>query len=105
MSLIKRLSKRQIKLLIEHWNKEKREMFTAFGGGGQYTERQKEYAFELIDQSGMRATAKILKIPRRTLQRWCRKNHIYVKRCPDWLYGWVESRRKRRDFWRRRGYG
>ncbi len=93
-----------LKTLVEFFNEEKRELFQAFGEGGHYTQRQKDYAFELIDEYGIRATAKILQIPRRTLQRWCRKNGIWVKRCPYWVYGWVERRRKRQEFWRRRGY-
>ena len=91
----------------EFWedvNFDKRFRFITYGNGGQYTDRQKDYAFELIEKSGVRATARILKIPRQTLQRWCRKHHIRVKRCPDWVYGWAERRRKRRLFWQRRGY-
>lgn len=92
------------KLLIEGFDEEKRSWFRALNDGGRYTQGQKDYAFELIEQFGVRATAKILLIPRRTLQRWCRKQDVYVKRCPDWVYGWVERRRKRREFWQRRGY-
>lgn len=93
-----------LKTLIEFFNEEKRELFQAFGESGRYTQRQKEYAFELIAEYGIRATARILKIPRRTLQRWCRENNILVRRCPSWVYGWVERRRKRKEFWRRKGY-
>jgi hypothetical protein len=93
-----------IKTLAECFNEEKRFEFISYGNGGQYNKRQKEYAFGLINEYGIRATARTLKIPRRTLQRWCRKHYIYVKRCPDWVYGWAERRRKRRQFWRRRGY-
>ena len=93
-----------LKTLVEFFNEEKRDMFQAYGEGGQYTQRQKGYAFELIAEYGIRSTARILQIPRRTLQRWCRANRVYVKRCPDWVYGWVERRRKRREFWQRRGY-
>ena len=92
------------KTLAELFNEEKRDLFQAFGEGGRYTQRQKNYAFELIDEHGIRATAKILQIPRRTLQRWCRDYGILVKRCPYWVYGWAERRRKRREFWQRRGY-
>ncbi len=93
-----------LKILIGYFNEEKRDMFQAYGEGGCYTQRQKDYAFELIDEYGIRATAKILQIPRRTLQRWCRKYSVFVKRCPAWVYGWVERRRKRKEFWQRRGY-
>jgi hypothetical protein len=85
-------------------NDEKRYRFMDFGNGGRYTDKQKNYAFELISKSGVRATARILKTPRRTLQRWCRKHYIYVKRCPGWVYDWTERRRKRQFFWMCRGY-
>ena len=97
------ISRVYIRLLAEHFNEDKRIHFECMGDSGHYSQRQKEYAFELIAEYGIRATARILKIPRRTLQRWCKKNYIYVKRCPDWVYGWAE-RRKRREFWERRGY-
>ena len=79
-------NKIMLKALAEEFNEEKRYWFQALGGGAQYTKKQKDYAFELIDQYSIRATERILKIPRRTLQRWCRANFIYVKRCPDWVY-------------------
>lgn len=93
-----------IVLLIRAMNYEKCDRFIELGSGGHYTEAQKEYAFELIREHGIRGTARILEIPRRTLQRWCRKYYITVKRCPDWVYDWAERRRKRREFWERRGY-
>ncbi len=93
-----------IKLFAEEFNEEKRYLFESYGEGGRYTQRQKDYAFELIREYGIRATARILKIPRRTLQRWCRKHYVWVKRCPSWVYGWAERRRKRKLFWQRRGY-
>ena len=74
-----------LKTLVGFFNEEKRELFQAFGEGGHYTQRQKDYAFELIDEYGIRSTARILQIPRRTLQRWCRKNGVFVKRCPSWV--------------------
>ncbi|MHC4396303.1 MAG: hypothetical protein ACYS1A_11680 [Planctomycetota bacterium] len=88
----------------QEFNEEKRYLFLSLGEGGRYTQRQKHYAFELIDEYGIRATARILKIPRRTLQRWCREYHIFVRRCPSWVYEWAERRRKKREFWQRRGY-
>jgi len=97
-------NKHLIKLLAEEFNEDKRIEFEYKGHGRRYNKQQKEYAFELIDEYGIRATARILKISRRTLQRWCRKNYIWVKRCPSWVYGWAERRRKRREFWQRRGY-
>jgi len=83
---------------------EMRTEFDAMGEGGCYCQRQKDYAFNLIDEYGVRATARILEIPRRTLQRWCREQLKYVRRCPDWVYSWAAKRRKRREFWIRGGY-
>ncbi|MHC4194952.1 MAG: hypothetical protein ACYSYU_09300 [Planctomycetota bacterium] len=93
-----------VMLLIQESYEDKRYEFYALGNEGQYTESQKHFAFELIDEYGIRATARILQMPRRTLQRWCRQNGVYVRRCPAWVYGWAERRRKRREFWQRRGY-
>lgn len=81
------------------------EEFEAMGTGGRYNQEQKDYALGLIDECGVRATARILQLPRRTLQRWCRSEHKYVRRCPDWVYAWAAQRRKKREFWSRRGYG
>jgi hypothetical protein len=81
-----------------------RSEFEAMGEGGRYCETQKEYALKLIDEYGVRATARILCLPRRTLQRWCREQFKYVRRCPGWVYSWAVKRQKRRAFWVRRGY-
>ena len=92
------INKDLMKLMHKEIYEEKRGLFRAFGEGRLYTESQKHYAFELIGEYGIRATAKILQIPRRTLQRWCRKNGVYVKRCPSWVRPWAERRRKKREF-------
>ena len=84
---------------------EMRDEFEAMGKGKRYCRRQKSYALKLIDQYGLRATARILGLPRRTLQRWCRAECKYVHRCPGWVHSWAAKRRKRREFWARRGYG
>jgi phage antirepressor YoqD-like protein len=96
--------KEMFRAMAEQFNEEKRYEFEALGNDGQYADSQKNYAFELIAESGLRATARILKIPRRTLQRWCRQHGVFVRRCPSWVYGWAERRRKQREFWRRIGY-
>ncbi len=96
--------KTQIKALYEEFNKEKRLEFEFLGEGGHYSEKQKEYAFILIKESGIRATAKVLNVPRRTLQRWCQMYAVLVKRCPDWVYAWAERRNKRKRFWTLKGY-
>ena len=62
-------------------------------------------ALALIDEYGVRATARILDLPRRTLQRWCRAEGMAAARCPEWVYSWAAKRRKRRRFWAREGYG
>ena len=97
-------TKQLLKLFAEEFNEEKRIEFEALGNDGQYTDSQKNYAFELIAESGIRATARILEVPQRTLQRWCRQHSIFVRRCPSWVYGWTERNRKRREFWCRKGY-
>ena len=98
------IPKELMRLTHEQIYEENKDLFISLGKGGHYTESQKQYAFELINEHGMRATARILKIPRRTLQRWCRQYGIYVRRCPGWVYDWAGRRRKKREFWRRRGY-
>jgi transposase-like protein len=65
----------------------------------RYSPRQKQIALKLIDEYGVRAVARILGLPRRTLQRWCRKQGKQVKRCPDWVYAWAAKRRERRKHW------
>ena len=67
--------------------------------GSRYCQQQRNYALTLIDQYGVRATARILRIPRRTLQRWCRATGKCVPRCPGWVYTWAAERRKRRESW------
>ena len=99
-----RYDKAMYRAMAEEFNEEKRAEFVFLGDGGRYTDEQRDYAFELIAEKGIRATTRILKIPRRTLQRWCRENGVWVKRCPSWVYEWAENRRKRRLFWQRRGY-
>lgn len=93
-----------IKYLTEEQNEETRAYFYYLGDGKRnYTMRQKEFAFSQIDNYGVRGTARILQIPRRTIQRWCREYHKMVRRCPTWVYEWAERRRRKREFWERRG--
>jgi len=96
--------KETCRVMAEQFNQERRADFVFLGDGSRYNDRQRAYAFELINENGIRATARILKIPRRTLQRWCRQHDVFVKRCPSWVYEWAERRKKRRLFWQRRGY-
>jgi len=102
--MICRDRKESIKFLQKQFDQEKRVYFNCLGDKGQYSYRQKEYAFQHIEESGVRATAKVLLVSRRTLQRWCRKYSVYVNRCPAWVFDWAKRRRKRREFWALRGY-
>jgi len=43
------------------------------------------------------AAKELENIPKKDLRK-------IVKCCPDWVFKWAEGRRKRREFWRRRGY-
>lgn len=81
-----------------------RDEFEEMGTGGRYNQEQKDYAFKLIDEYGVRATTRILGVPRRTLQRWCRSQFKYVRRCPSWVYSWAARRRRKRAFWQRYGF-
>jgi DNA-directed RNA polymerase specialized sigma54-like protein len=56
--------------MAEESNEEKRYEFESLGDDGQYTDEQRTHAFELINESGIRATARILKIPRRTIAKY-----------------------------------
>ena len=105
--MIKESTKTLIKTFIEDLNEEKRTEFQYLGYRNKkhrYTQRQKDYAITMSQESGVRATARILKLHRKTIQRWLRAKGIWVKRCPDWVYDWAARRKKRREFWARRGY-
>lgn len=98
-------TKMQLLALQKEFNKEKRTHFHySLGEGGHYTPEQKEYVFAQVAEFGIRSTSRTLKIPRRTIQRWCRSRFVQVKRCPDWVFDWAERRRKRCEFWAMRGY-
>ena len=99
------LTKDMMRLMHDQIYEEKRELFLSLGDRGRYSEQQKRYAFELIGEYGMRATARILQMQRRTLQRWCRQYGIHAQCCPSWVFEWARRRRKKRGFWEYRGYG
>jgi hypothetical protein len=84
-------------VIIEQENEMKRDIFRTLGVFGQkrYTEGQKQYAIEQAKEIGVRATARLLYIPRKTLQKWLRFNDITVSRYPAWLPKWVERRNRR----------
>ena len=93
-----------IRMFIEEENREKRAEFNALGKDkGHYTVKQKGYAINKAVSIGVRATSRLLNVPRRTIQRWLKAEGIRVKRCPDWVYDWAYWRRRRiekRRFWR-----
>jgi hypothetical protein len=93
-------------VLLKLQNEEIRVDFAKLGNRGKrnYTSQQKDFALSQLDTYGVRAASRILQIPRRTIQRWCRQYGKQVKRCPLWVYDWAERRRRRREFWERRGY-
>jgi len=93
-----------IKAIIEAEAESKRMEFYTLGSGGHYSEAQKRYATARAQEIGVRATARLLRVPRRTLQRWLREKGITVKRCPDWVYEWADKRRKGREKWERIKY-
>ncbi|MFB0565879.1 MAG: hypothetical protein ACETWK_09400 [Candidatus Aminicenantaceae bacterium] len=86
-----RLDKLSTKALIRLWIEvQNRKQLLYFQNlnpkGGHYTREQKEYAVEKVATIGVRATSRLLHVPRRTIQRWLRAEGIIVKRCPDWVY-------------------
>lgn len=103
--MARRSARKRIPLAQQMVYDDMRGQFEAMGTGGQYHQCQKDYALKLIGKYGVRATARILEIPRRTLQRWCRSQSKRVRRCPAWVYAWAARRRKKRAFWSWRGYG
>ena len=95
-------SKELIRLCIEA---EKRRQLFYFQSlnpkGGHYTQEQREYAIEKAEAMGVRATSRLLHVPRRTIQRLLMAKGITVKRCPDWVYDWAYWRKKRKQKWKR----
>jgi len=91
--------------LVELQNEETKSVFALLEKGKRnYTSQQKDFVLSLIDSYGVRGTARVLLLHWRTIQRWCRQYGKQVQRCPLWVYDWAERRRKRREFWQRRGY-
>lgn len=74
----------------------------------RYTQEQKGWAINKAGEIGVRATARILYLQRKTIQRWLRESGTTVRRCPGWVYEWADQRNKRREKWKRikarRGY-
>ena len=95
-------TKSLIRAFIEDENENVRAEFESLGvGGWRYSKEQKEFAIRKAQETGVRATARVLKIPRKTIQRWLRAAGIQVARCPEWVHGWAYWRRKKREKWER----
>ena len=62
----------------------------------KYTQRQQAFALNMIYEHGVRATARILRLPRSTLQNWIRKYYIDVPRYPQWMDRWRRKKLKMR---------
>ena len=62
----------------------------------KYTQRQQAFASNQINEYGVRATARILQLPRSTLQNWIRKYYIDVPRYPQWMDNWRRKKLKMR---------
>ena len=60
-----------IRMWIEQENREQIFYFRALGSekGGHYTDKQKDYAIDKAISIGVRATSRLLHVPRRTIQK------------------------------------
>ncbi|MBW1853314.1 MAG: transposase family protein [Deltaproteobacteria bacterium] len=77
--MIKQDTKNLIRAFIEELNEEKRFDFRFLGNEKKkhrYTQKQKDFAIRLAQEKGVRATAKILGLHRKTIQRWLRAEGI-----------------------------
>ena len=75
LKLKKKMKKNEgnlIRLFIQQENESKRDDFKFQGyrrKRNRYTQEQKDYAINLAQEKGVRATARILKLHRKTIQR------------------------------------
>ena len=93
-----------IRQMIRELNEDIRSEFECLGyeeESFRYTDEQKNFAINLAQEKGVRATARILALQRKTIQRWLRAEGIRVKRCPNWVFEWAYWRNKRREKWGR----
>ena len=100
-----------IKILIAEQNEDLRAEFLGLNPKTEsfrYTQEQREWAMNKAVEIGVRATARLLSLQRKTIQRWLRKSGVNVRRCPGWVKEWANQRNKRREKWGRikanRGY-
>ena len=90
--------------LIEEQNAELREDFRALGPkrrGLRYARAQRDWAIGKAGEIGVRATARLLELERKTIQRWLRAARVRVRRAPAWVYDWARWRNERREKWKR----
>jgi len=83
--------------MIAQANKAQREEFLSLGPyppERTYSPAQRAWAIEKAREIGVRATARLLRVDRRTVQRWLRAAGVQVARVPAWLYPWVCRRRR-----------
>jgi hypothetical protein len=71
-----------IRMMIGIYGRQDKNHFLYDLGDGKrnYTLQQKKYALARINRDGIRATSRILEVPRRTLQRWARYYGVNVRR-------------------------
>ena len=90
--------------MVEEQNAYERAEFRALSPGPRglrYTPRQRAWAVSKAGEIGVRATARLLRMERRTIQRWLRAGGVRVSRAPYWVYEWAETRNRRRAKWAR----
>ena len=71
----------------------------------KYSPEQQIYALIKCQSTGVRATERLLKVSRRTLQRWCRRYKINISRYPIWMDRWVDKKIRMKSFWEQRRGG
>jgi transposase-like protein len=83
---------------LDEWHAELRNdwLDLADGHAGRYSAAQRRRALELVREHGVSATARILRVGRRTLQRWSREAG-QVNGVPGWVRPWAERRRRERE--------
>ena len=64
--------------------------------GRKYTQAQQGFALNKVFEYGVRATARILGIPRSTLQNWIRKYDVNIPRYPPWMDLWRQKKIRNR---------
>ena len=83
---------------LDEWHRELRDEWLDLSDGHarRYSAAQRRRALELVREHGVSATARILRVGRRTLQRWSREAG-QVNAVPHWVLPWAERRRQERE--------